>query len=242
MLLRHYQFRPAVPHRPARHLQHQRRIVILGADMVKNHETELVMHEGRQKGGHILVGKMTHLPANALLKRERIGPFAQQFGTVIRLKNKRVRTLQSHTHQLRSVAQVGCDAQLGAIAAYRESDGIPCVVRDAETTDRKTVEPNRVARRETLDVGDIRHACGQALACSAGHENRYTELPRQYSQTLDMIAVFMSHKDRVEAIQAFPHEGGALLELSEAEAAVNQDLSAARDDQNGIAAAAAAQD
>ena len=79
-----------------------------------------------------VVGEMADAAHHALLDAPRIRAAAQQFEVVIGFDHQHMASAQVVTDAVGHVSQIGADADLNAVAAKGEADGIDSVVRDGE--------------------------------------------------------------------------------------------------------------
>src|SRR5271169_1432718 len=93
-----------------------------------------------------IIGEMADAAHHALLDAPRIRAAAQQFEIVIGFDHQHMASAQVMTNAVGHVSEIGANADLDAVAAKREADGIDSVVRDGE--------------RLHCDVADLEGATG----------------------------------------------------------------------------------
>src|SRR5690242_15395406 len=92
---------------------------------------------------------------NALLHRPRIWASAQHFQVVVGFEHQRIARAKMYFDAGRHVSQVGRHADLDALGAENESDGISRVMRDGEREHLDVADGEALARAEVLAAIEV---------------------------------------------------------------------------------------
>ncbi len=185
-----------------------------------------------------VIGKMAVAAHHALLDGPRVGAHAQDFEVMIGFEQQEIRTLQVELDGIRNVAEIGDHAELDALGAEAEADGVDGIVRDSEAVDFDVADREARAGLKTLEA-----RCGvfpidqrRGLMC---HVDRGRSFFCEAHEAGDVIAMLVGDEDGVEAAGLFADGRKAPGEFLETEAGVDQDTGAVRGQQRTIAGTAA---
>src|SRR5271166_6452000 len=117
----------------------------------------------RQEICESIIGEMADAAHHALLDAPRIRPSPEQLEIMIGFDHQDVAPAQVVTNTVGHVSEIGADADLDAVAAKREADGIDSIVRDGERLHCDVADLEGAAGAEGLATRD-RDAVAGAVA------------------------------------------------------------------------------
>jgi hypothetical protein len=190
-----------------------------------------------------VIGEMAGARKYALLDDPRIGANLEHIEVVVGFEDETIRFAEMNFDELRHVAEVGADGNLGAIGAKSETDGIDGIVRDGEGVDVNVADAKALAglngfdSAETLAEGFRENALKNAHG-GLGYIERTLPETEDLREAIAMIGVFVGNKDSVKMIEVGFDGGEPGESLAFTEASVDKDAGAFGFEQSKIARAA----
>jgi hypothetical protein len=202
----------------------------------------------RQEICESIIGEMADAAHHPLLDAPRIRAAAQQFEIVIGFDHQHVASAQVVANAVGHVSEIGADADLDAVTAKREADGIDSVVRNGERLHCDVADLEGAAGGERLPTRD-RDAVAGAVTRKllirvirwAGDVNRDLEPLGQYVQSTDVVGVLVRDEDGVDAVWIKAAQNHAPQKLAAGETCVHQQVGAGTGDNGAVPLASARQ-
>jgi hypothetical protein len=190
-----------------------------------------------------VIGEMAGAGKYALLDDPRIRANLEHIEVVVGFEDEAISFSEVDFDQLRHVAEVGADGNLGAVGAKSETDGIDSIVRDSEGVDIDIADTKALAGLNGFNAAE---AFAEGLGKNAlknahgglGDVKRALPETKDLRETVAMIGVLVCDEDCVEAIEVGFDGGEPGESFAFTEASVNQDAGAFGFEQSKIARAA----
>lgn len=227
---------------------HEVGAVALAAEVGKENLLQSVAFEGHEQFQGEVVGEVTVASADALFETHGAGGTGEQVGVVIGFEDEEIDIADFLADQLGHVAKVGDPSEFPArrkqiVLAEGESvaDRIGGVVRDGEITDGEVLKLEGGTGVENLPTqGGFGAGLGGAGGFLVGEETGLVETG-QPGESGDVVGVLVGDEDCVEVFDPLADGGEALLDASRGKSCVDQNTAVRRDEQGGVASAAAAE-
>jgi hypothetical protein len=194
-----------------------------------------------------MIGKMAGARKDTLLNDPRIGADLEHVEVVVGFEDETISFAKVDFDELRHVAKVGADGNLGAVGTKGEPDGIDGVVRNGEGVDVDVADAKTLAGLNGFDAAEaLAESFGEnALKNAHGglsHVKRTLPQTEDLRKAVAVIGVLVGDEDGVEMIEVRFDRGEASKSFAFTEASVNNDAGAFGFEQGKIARAAGRQD
>ena len=196
-------------------------LVVLRAEVCRDHAIQTRVPNGRQDAGSVVVGQMPMHTRNASLQKSGIAGCCEHVRVVVGLQQQRVATLQLLQHMGARVAQVGKQAKVRSAIGAAQLQRFPRIVRHGKghCAHRAEIDGNHVVGhlqqpvkiwRTYRHMGAAAHKDGNAVPHCHG------------MGTADMVCVFMRDENNIDLVDAQPRRTQPGGKLPDAETAVHQ--------------------
>ena len=194
-----------------------------------------------------VIGKMASAGEYALLDDPRIRADFEHVEVVVGFEDETISFAEVDFDELRHVAEVGADGNLGAVGAKRETDRIDSIVRNGEGVDVNVANTKALSGLYAFDATQaLAEGLGENALKNAhgglGDVKRTLPETEDLRETVAMIGVLVGDEDGVQMIEVGFDGGEAGESFAFTEASVNKDAGAFGFEQSKIARAAGRQD
>ena len=154
-----------------------------------------------------VIGEMASAGEDALLDDPGIGADFEHVEIVIGFEDEAIGVAQMDFDELRHVAEVGDDGELGAVGAEGESDRVGSVVRNRERVDVDIADGEGLSGLDGFDAAEaLAEGVGQnaleGLHCGLGDVQRRFPETEDLGEAVAVIGMLVCDEDRIETIDA----------------------------------------
>lgn len=236
-------FRVRTPDCVGQRGSHQRRCIVLRAQVRCHQMFELGMHQFSCNIASGRIRQMAIQATDASLEELGIRRHGQHARVMIAFEQQGIAGLQTVQHIGRRMTEVGEDAELGRAVRAGQLKRFAGIVRHRERGDLQTTQGDVDAVPRHMEPA-FEVGLADCLVRAAAHPDRNLVAARQRLRAADVVAVLVRDEDRVDVRQRKAAAGQSVGELTNAKPAIHEQAGgyqAACLDQRGIAAAATAQ-
>lgn len=219
----------------------QRRGVVVLAEVGGDEVLQLAGVEGREQGGGSGVFEMAEASGDAALEVRRIVALTQHGLVIIAFEHQRVAAGQHPFDMGRCAAKIGRHAEAAPAIGKNELDGFGRVVGNGKGMDFEIADGERLVAVDEFELRQFA-APGQCRGERAVRDpDGKLVAGGETDDAADVVAVLVGDDDAGEGFRLAAEAGQPEARFARAEAAIEQEPRRTGFDEQGIAAAAAAQ-
>jgi len=201
----------------------QLRVIAFAAQVGQVKMTEVSGHYFLRGIGGSFIGEMSMATENALLETPRtVGAILQHFDVVIGFQHEDIGGADAIEDLACRVSEIREKADVNIWCSQQEAHGIRRVVRNVERFHADISDLETVAGREDVAIEFRPQLILNGLVGGAVAINRQAQFCRQYAETLNVIAVFVSDDDAGQVFRHATDRGQALADLARAEPGIDE--------------------
>ena len=193
-----------------------------------------------------VIRKMARAAENALLDDPGIGADLEHVEIVIGFEDQAIGVAEMDFDELRHVAEVGDDGELGAVGAEGEGDGVGGIMRNGEGVDVDVANSEALAGLNGFKAVEafaerVRKNLIHRVHSGLGNIERSLPESEHLWQTVAVVGVLVGDEDAVELVDGLFDGGEAGQGFAFAESGVNKEAGALGLEQGDVARAAGRQ-